>query len=115
MIDYLLNDDKVVSTNYELVRDFMKSISVSVEQLENVEPIVCKGIDLICLLFSISLEERENEKITNLELKTRVQFLRSLSLDFIKYIESTEGRIQKKNDINDMLSDVSIYCEVDEI
>ena len=115
MIDYLLNDAKVVSTNYELVRDFMKSISVSVEQLENVEPIVCKGIALICLLFSISLEERENEKITNLELKTRVQFLRSLSLDFIKYIESTEGRIQKKNDINDMLSDVSIYCEVDEI
>ena len=115
MISYLLDVPAVISDKYALIRDFVKSVSVSAMRLEDAEQVVYRGIELVCSLLSISLDNREREEITNPELGARAQFLRGLAQDFVNCMQNTEKRNQKINEVNDILNEIAIYCEVKEL
>ncbi|EOS40104.1 hypothetical protein D3Z53_20005 [Lachnospiraceae bacterium] len=115
MSTYLLDNVSVISGNYKLIRDFVKSVSVSIDNQEDTEQVAYMGIELVQLLLSISLDERDSEYITNPELATRTQFLTGLAVEFVGHIQDTEKREMVIEKVNETLDDIAIFCEVEEI
>lgn len=110
MTDYLLKNRQVISGKYELVRDFIKSVSVSINTSDSVEQTSCRCIELIKELLSVSLEERDNETVTNRELGSRTQLLCGMLKDFFSKIADSGGKENFKKEINELLENISVYC-----
>ena len=113
MINYLLDNKSAISGNYEIVRDFIKSVSVVIEEQESVEQIASKGVELTEELLSQSLDERDNEKITNPELEVRTQLLSGVISDFFSKISDPDKKKKYKDEINTLIEDISIFCGTD--
>ncbi len=113
MINYLLDNKLAIKGHYEIVRDFIKSVSVAVEKQDYVEQIASKGIELIKELLFQSLDERDNEKITNSELESRTQLLGGLTKDFFSKISDPDRKEKYHKEINELIDDISIFCGSD--
>lgn len=113
MMNYLLDNKLAISGNYEIVRDFIKSVSVAIEEQESVEQISSKGVELTEELLSQSLDERDNENITNPELEVRTQLLSGVISDFFSKISDPDKKKKYKDEINTLIEDISIFCGTD--
>ena len=113
MINYILDGITELSTEYDLIREFLSSISTSIERIEDTEPIAYKGLNIVADLLAVSLEERECENITNAELSNRVATLTTLAKKLLKRINDDSEEKQTVIDtLNYNLDDISIYCNV---
>lgn len=115
MLTYLLEDKAAMIGNYEPIRDFVYSISVSMETHDLAEQTVLKGADLVSELLFQSLNERELETISNLELEKRAQLLRSLAVKLIDRQQDEEKKANYIDQMNDLIDAVCLYCEVPKI
>lgn len=111
MITYLLNETYVIKENYELIRDFVKSISVFVENKDDTNQISYKAVELVNQLLALSSEERYLENITNFELEVRAKLLRNLAIVFTSKIEDIKEKQKYIKSINENLEDISTFCE----
>lgn len=115
MILYLLKDSAIVDKKYEIVRDFVYSISVSMEIQGFMEQISASALDLVIKLIESSLQSRDNEEITNAELDKRSQMLRELAIKFISAIQDHEEHNKYRNLLNEYINEIAIFCTVEKI
>lgn len=115
MLDYLVNNERVIKEYYNLIRDFVFSISISMKNQNIGEQVASKGVNLVSKLLEQSLEEREFNNITNSELKKRAQLLIDLANKFIHKMQDMKEKQEYMDKINDVLEEVSIYCRIIEI
>ena len=116
LLNYFIDNPKEATANYEISRDFLKSISVTIEKKDDTESIAYKGIEVVDNLLADSLEKREAEVITNYELESRAQLLRNIAFRFINRIkENSDIKQDCIEYINIRLEDIGIYCQVSPI
>lgn len=116
MLEYLLDNRAIIKDHYELFRDYMTSLSITIDKQSDVEMIVQQSLDVIHQLLLDSFEAREEESITNSELEKRALSLRGLAISFAKRMQNKEGCIQRVDGFNKtIVEDVSVYCEIKEI
>lgn len=116
LLNYFIDNPSEATANYEISRDFLKSISVTIEKKDDWEAIAYKGIALVEKLLADALEKREAEAITNYELEARASILRSIVIRFLNRIKDNSERKQNCiEDINIRLEDIGIYCLINQI
>ena len=113
MLNYLIDNKASITGSYEIVRDFIKSVSVTIGDQDSVEQIALKGIELTEELMSQSLGERESEIITNPELEVRTKLLSGVVSDFFSKISDPNEKAKYKNEVNVLIEDISVFCGTD--
>lgn len=113
MLNYLINNKASITGSYEIVRDFIKSVSVTIGDQDSVEQIALKGIELTEELMFQSLGERESEIITNPELEVRTKLLSGVVSDFFSKISDPNEKAKYKNEVNVLIEDISVFCGTD--
>ena len=116
MLNYLISDCYIESVKYEVVRDFLKSISVTIDKRDDMEILAYAAIELADRLLQVLFEKRFDELITNIELETKSRFLRTVVLKLLNRIdnESEKKRIYIDR-INVRLDDISIYTNISKV
>lgn len=115
MLMYLLENASVYSKEYELIKEFMYAIAVSADSKDMSEHIADKCLDLILNLLEFSLNEREQENITNAELEKKAGLLVEIANKFINRIEDEEKLMEHVQKTNECLDNISIYCYVEQL
>ena len=113
MEEFIIASDDIINERYEMVRDFLKSISVSIaSQREQVDKIACYGNEIIRKAMAEALKARYNDELTNQELENRTRFLCSLIPGFMSKIEDLDCKNRNTSEITEALDEISIFCDV---
>ena len=115
MLMYLLESESVYSKEYELIKEFMYAIAVAADSKEMSEHIADKCMDLVLKLLEFSLNERDQENITNAELEKKAGLLVEIANKFINRIEDEEKLMEHVQKTNECLDNISIYCYVEQL
>jgi len=115
MFEYLLECNEDLSENYEMIRDFIYSISVRFDNEDVKEHIVVKALSLINKVLEMTLNARESDTITNPELIKRASLLREMAEKFIRKIQLTNEVKNVIEQINVVIDDISVYCSIDSL
>lgn len=110
LLDYLLKNKSALKVRYEIVRDFVKGISVFLKKQDNVEHVSSMAVELITELLSQSFEEFDYEKIKKSELEGRIPLLCGLVADLLSKITRQDEKEKYRKDVNNLLDDNSTLC-----
>lgn len=112
MFEYLLECQENLSENYEIVRDFIYSISVRADNEDVQEYTVVKALILTHKVLEITLSDRETDVITNSELDRRTKCLREMAEKFTGKVQLTDEVKCIIEKINGVIDDISTYCSI---
>lgn len=112
MFDYLLVCQEDLMNNYEMVRDFIYSISVHFDNDEVQEHTIVKALTLTNKILVLTLNARETDTITNPELVKRASLLRDMAEKFMSKIQLTDEVNNVIDQINGVIDDISLYCTI---
>lgn len=112
MFDYLLVCQEDLMNNYEMVRDFIYSISVHFDNDEVQEHTIVKALTLTNKILVFTLNARETDTITNPELVKRASLLRDMAEKFMSKIQLTDEVNNVIDQINGIIDDISLYCTI---
>ena len=112
MFEYLLVCQEDLMNNYEMVRDFIYSISVHFDNDEIQEHTIVKALTLTNKILVLTLNARETDIITNPELVKRASFLRDIAEKFMSKIQLTDEVKNVIDQINGVIDDISLYCTI---
>lgn len=115
MFEYLIECQEDLSENYEMVRDFIYSISVRFENEDVQEHTVVKALSLTTKVLEMTLSAREMDAITNPELVKRASFFRDMAEKFINKIQLTDEVKCVIENINGVIEDISTYCSIESL
>lgn len=115
MFEYLLESKEDLSENYEMVRDFIYSISVHFDDEDVQEHMVVRALSLTNKVLEMTLNARESDTITNPELVKRASLLREMAEKFIRKIQLTNEVKNVVEQINAVIEDISLYCSIDSL
>ena len=115
MFEYLIECQEDLSENYEMVRDFIYSISVRFENEDVQEHTVVKALSLTTKVLEMTLSARELDAITNPELVKRASFFRDMAEKFINKIQLTDEVKCIIENINGVIEDISTYCSIESL
>lgn len=113
MFEYLLECQEDLSENYEMVRDFIYSISVRFDNEDVQEHTVVKALLLTNKILEMTLNARESDVITNPELVKRASLLRDMAEKFMSKIQLTDEVKNVIEQINGVINDISLYCSIE--
>lgn len=115
MLKYLLDCEDDFSDDYEMVRDFLYSISVRFDNGDVQEHTIVKAILLTNKVLEMTLADREKDVITNPELVKRANLLTNMIDKFMKKIQLTDEVRNLIEKTNNVIDDISTYCSIKSI